>query len=72
MKKAEAAKVPAQALSAKAAVQAALAELATPADEAQIAKQFTRANKDRIAELLETLASLGKIRELEDGRYVPV
>jgi DNA-binding IclR family transcriptional regulator len=55
-----------------AAVQAALAELAAPADETQIAKHFTRANKDRVAELLETLAALGKVRELEDGRYVPV
>lgn len=60
------------ALSAKAAVQAALAELTTPADDGQIAKQFTRANKDRIAELLETLSSLGKDRQLDDGRYVPV
>ena len=74
VKKAAAAKqpwpgsLPAQA----AAVQTALAELAAPADEAQIAKQFTRANKDRIAELLETLASLGKVRQLENGRYVPV
>ena len=55
-----------------AAVQAALAELAAPVDETQIAKHFTRANKDRVAELLETLAALGKVRELEDGRYVPV
>jgi len=62
----------AQALSAKAGVQAALAELAAPADEADIAKQFTRANKDRIAELLETLSSLGKARQLDDGRYVAV
>ncbi len=35
-----------------------LAELAAPADEVQIAKHFTAANKDRIAELLETLSSL--------------
>jgi hypothetical protein len=74
VKKAAAAKQPwPGSLSAQAAaVQAALAEIAAPADEAQIAKQFTRANKDRIAELLETLASLGKVRELDDGRYVPV
>ena len=37
-----------------------------------LAKRFARANKDRIAELLETLASLGKARELVDGRYVAV
>jgi hypothetical protein len=32
----------------------------------------TGANKDRIAHLLETLSSLGKARQLDDGRYVPV
>jgi hypothetical protein len=55
-----------------AAVQAELVALAGPADETDIAKRFTRANKDRIAELLETLASLGKARQLDDGRYVAV
>ena len=73
-KKAEAAKRPwPKSLSAQAAaVQTALAELAAPADEVQIAKRFTAANKDRIAELLETLSSLGKARQLNDGRYVSV
>jgi len=72
--KADAAKRPwPKSLSAQAAaVQTALAELAAPADEVQIAKRFTAANKDRIAELLETLSSLGKARQLDDGRYVPV
>ncbi len=55
-----------------AAVQTALAEQAAPATKTELAKRFTNANKDRIAELLETLASLGKARQLEDGRYVPV
>lgn len=55
-----------------AAVQTALAEQAAPATETELAKRFTGAKKDRIAELLETLASLGKARQLEDGRYVPV
>jgi hypothetical protein len=55
-----------------AAVQAALAAWATPANEDELAKRFHRANKDRIAELLETLASLGKARELDDGRYLAV
>ena len=41
-------------------------------DEAAIARHFTRANKDRIAELLETLASLGKARQLDDGRFTSV
>lgn len=40
-----------------AAVQTALAEQAAPAAETELAKRFTGANKDRIAELLETLAS---------------
>ena len=60
-------------LSAQAsAVGAALAGHAAPADETDLAKYFTRANKERIAELLETLGSLGKARELSDGRYVGV
>jgi hypothetical protein len=73
-KKAETAKRPwPKSLSAQAAaVQTTLAELAAPADEVQIAKRFTAANKDRIAELLETLSSLGKARQLDDGRYVPM
>jgi hypothetical protein len=55
-----------------AAVQAALTDLSAPADEADVARRFTRANKDRIAELLETLASLGKARQLDNGRYAAV
>jgi hypothetical protein len=53
-------------------VEASLATIAAPADETDIAKQFTRTKKERIAELLETLTSLGKARELGDGRYVAV
>src|SRR5690606_3799927 len=52
------------------AVQAALTQHAAPADETDLAKYFTRANKERIGELLETLGSLGRARELSDGRYV--
>ncbi|MEQ8836601.1 MAG: hypothetical protein RID07_07335, partial [Lacipirellulaceae bacterium] len=55
-----------------AAVSAALAAIGEPADEALVAKRFTRANKQRIAELLETLAGLGRARELEDGRFLAV
>ena len=55
-----------------AAVQSALATIAAPADETDIARHFTRAKKERIAELLEKLTSLGKARELADGRYLPV
>jgi hypothetical protein len=73
-KTAESAKRPwPKSLSAQAAaVQSALAERAAPASEADLAKRFTAGNKTRIAELLETLASLGKARQLDDGRYVPV
>jgi hypothetical protein len=35
-----------------------------------VAKRFTRADRARVAELLETLASLGRARRLEDGRFV--
>lgn len=38
------------------------------ADEA--AKRFTRAKKETVAELLDTLVALGQARQLEDGRYV--
>ncbi len=51
-------------------MQSALAAIAGPADEADVAKRFTRAKKDRIAELLETLSAIGKARQLDDGRYV--
>ena len=55
-----------------AAVQEALSAIAGPADEAEVAKRFTRANKDRIAELLETLESLGRARHLADGKFLAV
>lgn len=73
-KKAKAKKQPwPKSLSAQAAaVQTTLADLSVPADEVDVAKRFSRANKDRIAELLQTLASLGEARQLDDGRYVAV
>ena len=36
----------------------------------QLAKSFSRANVDRVDELLQTLVSLGQARETDDGRYV--
>lgn len=36
----------------------------------QLAKNFSRANVDRVEELLQTLVSLGQARETEEGRYV--
>ncbi|MAT70921.1 MAG: hypothetical protein CMJ58_15510 [Planctomycetaceae bacterium] len=53
-----------------AAVQGALAALAAPADAGAVAQRFTRANKDRVAELLETLHNLGKARRVDDDRYL--
>jgi hypothetical protein len=37
-----------------------------------VAKCFSRAKRERVEELLDTLASLGKARELADGRFVAV
>lgn len=53
-----------------AAVQSALGALAAPADAKAVAACFSRARKERIAELLETLESLGRARRTDDGRYV--
>jgi len=35
-----------------------------------LAKKFSRANIDRVEELLQTLVSLGQARETEEGHYV--
>ena len=51
---------------------AALVGIGSAASVAEVAKCFTRANKERVEELLDTLASLGKARELADGRFVAV
>ena len=51
---------------------AALAAFSTGATARDIAKTFGRATAgrvDRIEEILETLATLGKARELGDDRY---
>jgi hypothetical protein len=53
-----------------AAERAALASYAGAATPEQLAKSFSRAKTDRISELLETLASLGQVREVEAGRYI--
>jgi hypothetical protein len=52
------------------AVRAALAGLAAPAAPERVARTFLRANRDRVAELLDTLASLGQARRLDDGLYI--
>jgi hypothetical protein len=52
------------------ATRAALAALNGPATADQVARTFKSARTVRVAELLDTLASLGQCRALEDGRYV--
>jgi hypothetical protein len=55
-----------------AAVQTALAAFTAPATIDQVAAKFLRSekNRDRVEELLDTLVSVGKARELPDGRFV--
>ncbi|MFZ5426793.1 MAG: class I SAM-dependent DNA methyltransferase [Thermodesulfobacteriota bacterium] len=52
-----------------AAVAAVLSAQSKPVSAEQVAKLFKRAKRDRVAELLETLASLGQVRRLGEGRY---
>ncbi len=40
-----------------------------PVTAEELARTFTRARTDRVAELLETLAALGQARKMDDGRY---
>jgi hypothetical protein len=51
------------------AVKTALAAQRTPVTSEQLAKTFLRARVEGVEELLETLASLGQARELDDGRF---
>jgi type I restriction-modification system DNA methylase subunit len=51
------------------AIQTALQRHAAPADVKQIAAYYTRAKKDDVTELLETLAAVGNVRQLDDGRF---
>ena len=52
------------------AVRGALVAFNGPATAEQVARTFKRARTDRVAALLETLASLGQCRTLDEGRYV--
>lgn len=52
------------------AVRAALAAHASAVTPEQLAKNFARAKVDRVSELLETLASLGQVREVEGERFI--
>jgi hypothetical protein len=52
------------------AVRAALSSSPAGLTPDQLARSFQRARVDRVADLLETLVSLGQAREVADGRYV--
>jgi hypothetical protein len=51
------------------AVRAALAAQGVPARPEQVAAQFVRVRRDRVAEVLETLVSLGQARQAGRGLY---
>jgi hypothetical protein len=52
------------------AVRAALSTFGGPANATALAKSFKSAKIDRLEDILETLASLGQARALQDGPYV--
>jgi hypothetical protein len=52
------------------AVHAALIAQGGTVTPEQLAKHFSRAKVNRVSELLETLASLGQVREVQAGRYI--
>ena len=51
------------------AVRAALQSRGKPVTAAELARTFKGAKADKVQELLETLASLGQARTVEDGRF---
>jgi hypothetical protein len=51
------------------ALRGALGVLGEPVSTAEAAKLFSGARKDRVGEILETLAGLGQVVRLEDNRY---
>ena len=53
-------------------VRAALASQTAGMTPEQLARTFVRGQSKRVAELLETLVSLGQARALDEGRYVRV
>ncbi|MDZ8117991.1 class I SAM-dependent DNA methyltransferase [Pontiella agarivorans] len=50
-------------------LRAALAAASAPATAEQLARQFSRAQTKRVAELLETLAALGQARKIDGGCF---
>jgi hypothetical protein len=53
------------------ALRSALAAQPSPASAEDLARTFSRAPRAKLAELLDTLAALGQLRRLSDGRYTP-
>ena len=51
------------------ALRSSLAASPSPVTAEQLARRFTRAQTQRVADLLETLATLGQAQKMEDGRY---
>jgi len=51
------------------ALRAALAASPSPATAEQLARTFNRAQTKRVADLLETLATLGQAQKMDGGRY---
>lgn len=49
-----------------------LVAAAKPVTSEEIAKRFTRANLDQVDEVLETLVTLGKAREVKSGKFTSV
>ena len=54
------------------ALRAALAAQPSPATAEQLARTFSRAQTKRVADLLETLATLGQAQRMDGGRYASV
>ncbi len=51
------------------AVRTLLEQLPAPATPEEVAARFTRARRNDVSELLETLTLIGQARQLDDGRY---
>lgn len=51
------------------AIQTALSRHDAPAQSKEIAAYYTRANRNEVNEILETLAAIGNVRQLPDGRF---
>jgi hypothetical protein len=55
---------------APAAVRAALSRQTAPISARELKEQFKNAREPKVREILQTLASIGQAREMEEGRYV--